>query len=91
MHKRHCAVRGQARKQERCTVDTTASFDEADVAAEGVRLRVEMQRAVEEERCAPGLVCALGRAATLGEQLPWLAPGAGIKSADSLLEPFGPA
>ena len=41
----------QAKKQERCTVDVSASFDDADAAAEGVRLRVEMQRAVEEERC----------------------------------------
>ncbi len=89
MHERHRAVHGQARKQERCTVDTTASFDEADVAAEGVRLRVEMQRAVEEERCAPGLVCV--SAATCGEQAPRLARGASDKSADSLLEPWRPA
>ena len=32
-------------------MDVSASFDDADAAAEGVRLRVEMQRAVEEERC----------------------------------------
>lgn len=41
----------QAKKQERCAVDVSASFDDADAAAEGVRLRVEMQRAVDEERC----------------------------------------
>ena len=33
-------------------MDVRASFDAPDAAAEGVRLRVEMQRAVEEERCA---------------------------------------
>ena len=41
----------QAKKQERCAVDVSASFEDADAAAEGVRLRVEMQRAVDEERC----------------------------------------
>ncbi|KAK9846385.1 hypothetical protein WJX81_002720 [Elliptochloris bilobata] len=41
-----------ARKQELCSADVSASFDDVDAAAEGMRLRVEMQRAVDEERYA---------------------------------------
>ncbi len=43
----------QARKQEQCSIDVSVSYDDVDAAAEGVRLRVEMQRAVDEERSVP--------------------------------------
>ena len=61
-----CTV--QAKKQERCAVDVSASFDDADAAAEGVRLRVEMQRAVEEERC--GVSAARQQGGRLASQSP---------------------
>ena len=48
----------QARKQEQCSIDVSVSYDDADAAAEGVRLRVEMQRAVDEERSVPQTKCS---------------------------------